>query len=154
MLLEIIGDPRFPEGTAWKRHRFEPNQVIVREGERGNSLFFIEAGEVRVSGRVELEAHRLVQPGICDLGKGDIFGELCLYHSSTRTASVITISAASVLELDGQRLSIYLDAHPVQGYLFLKTLFETLSARLGRANKRVENLFAWGLKVHGIEENL
>lgn len=154
LVREIIDDPHFPEGTAWYRHDFEPNQVVIREGEQGHSLYFIERGELRVTGRVELEHHRHVQPGICDLRHGDVFGEICLYEPRPRTATVTALTEASVLELDGDRLGVYLDAHPVQGYLFLRELFEMLAGRLSRANQRVENLFAWGLKAHGIEKYL
>ncbi len=47
-----------------------------------------------------------------------------------------------------------LERHPDVGYAFLKTLFYVLSERLGKANQRVEHLFAWGLKVHGIDKHL
>jgi len=67
-LKEIMADPQFSEGTAWWRHRFEPNEVVIREGDEGHSLFFIEEGELRVTGRVELEEQRRIQPGICDIG--------------------------------------------------------------------------------------
>lgn len=153
-LADIIGDPRFAEGVAWRRHAVVANQVIVREGDVGRSLFLVENGLLRVTGSVELDQHRRVQPGICDLEKGDVFGEVCLYQPHNRSATVTAIFDGSVLEIDGERLSIYLDEHPIQGYLFLKEMFNTLIGRLGRANQRVENLFAWGLKAHGIQQHL
>ncbi len=151
---DIICDRRFTEGVAWKRHHVRANEIILREGEKGRSLYFIEEGSLRVTGRVELDNHRRVGPGICDLKKGDIFGELCLYQVHNRSATVTAITDGYVLELDGERLSVYLDEHPIQGYLFLKELFNTLIDRLGRADQRVENLLAWGFKVHGIEKYL
>jgi len=153
-LKEVIADPQFPQGVAWQRHHFKQDEVVIREGDEGRSLFLIEEGELRVSGRVKLEQERRIQPGICDIQTGDIFGEICLYETHMRTATVTAISTSTVLELDGARLSIYLDAHPVQGYLFLKELFATVAGRLNQANRRVENLFAWGLKAHGIEKFL
>jgi CRP-like cAMP-binding protein len=153
-LEDIIGNPRFSEGVAWKRHHVRANETIVREGELGRSLYFIEDGTLRVTGSVELDEHRRVQPGICDLTKGEIFGEICLYQTHNRSATVAAVTDGCVLEIDGERLSIYLDEHPVQGYLFLKDVFNTMIDRLGRANQRVENLFAWGLRAHGIQEYL
>jgi len=154
LLEEIIGDPAFPEGEAWRRHRLQPNQVIVREGEPGRSLFLVEAGELRVTGRVRLEGARHVQPGICDLRVGDVFGELSLFDSGPRTATVTAIGEARVVELDGARLNRFLDEHPDLGYRLLRSLYETLAARLRRTDRQLEGLIAWGLRAHGIEEHL
>lgn len=150
----IVDDPQFTEGLAWVRRRFQANETIVKAGEMGNSLFFIEDGKLRVSVHVELEERRKVQPGVSDLEQGAIFGETCLYESHVRTASVIAISDGSLLELDGKMLSAYLDEHPVQGYLFFKRLFEIIFDRLNRGNRTIESLLAWGLKAHGIDTHL
>ncbi|MDD5578046.1 MAG: cyclic nucleotide-binding domain-containing protein [Methylobacter sp.] len=151
---DMLIDPEFPEGIAWNRRRFHANEVIVKEGEVGKSLFLIEEGLLRVTIHVELKEQRNVKPGIRDLEKGDIFGEVCLYKSQVRNASVNAVTAGCLLEIDGERLGIYLDAHPVQGYLFYKGLFEILVERVNLGNHRIEYLLAWGLKAHGIEKHL
>jgi len=154
VLSEIVSHPEFPEGDAWVRHPLKANEVIVSEGDQGGSLFFIEMGELRVTGRVELEEDRRVQPGICDLAAGDVFGELSLFGNRTRTANVAAITDAVVVELDGEKLGRFLDRHPDLGYRLLKELFETLAGRLSRTNRQMENLFAWGLRAHGIPKYL
>jgi CRP-like cAMP-binding protein len=154
ILREIIRSPQFPENGAWVRRTFGPNEAIINEGEMGSSLFLIESGSVRVTGRVDLENQHSVKPGICDLDAGSLFGEICLYQPHPRSASVVSITDVELIEVDGQRLAIFLDAHPVEGYLLLKELFIALGERLDLANHRVEKLFAWGLKAHGIEEHL
>ena len=154
LLDRITRDAGFPEGSAWWRYRFEPNEVIVREGEQGASLYVVKQGRLRVTGRVELEQKRYVQPGICDLQEGDLFGEHCLFEPGHRSASVVGLTQGELLEIDGIRLGGYLDLHPDLGYVLLKRMFVTSSRRLGRANQRVEHLFAWGLKAHGIDQYL
>jgi len=151
---EILENPQFEEGIAWKRRDFKANEEIVKQGELGETLFVIEEGMLRVTGNVELDEKKNMQTGICDLEKGCIFGETCLYESSPRMATVIAVTDGRVIEVDGLRLSVFLDAHPVLGYLFYKNLFESSIARLNKANKRVEHLMAWGLKVHDIEKYL
>jgi CRP/FNR family cyclic AMP-dependent transcriptional regulator len=151
---EMLNDAKFPEGIAWNRRRFHANEIIVKEGEIGKTLFIIEEGILRVTIQVDLGEHRNIQPGISDLVKDDIFGEVCLCHSQVRNASVTAVTDGSVLEIDGNRLSIHLDAHPIQGYLFYKSLFEILIERMNCSNRRIEYLLAWGLKVHGIEKHL
>jgi len=154
ILHEILADPQFKEGVAWKRRNFKTNENIVRQGELGGSLFVIEEGELRVTGNVKLDKKKNMQPGICDLEKGSIFGETCLYESSPRMATVIAVTDGCVIEVNGFSLTVFLDAHPVLGYLFYKHLFESYATRLNKANQRVEHLMAWGLKIHDIEKYL
>lgn len=154
VLKDILADPHFPERSAWKRYSFEANQLIFNEGDLGGTLFYIEQGKLRVFGNVELETHKLVHTGIWELIAGDIFGEIALHKTQYRTATVKAYEAGQLVEINGEKLSIYLDEHPSIGYLFYKELFEILTARLSRANHRVNELFAWGLKVHEIDQHL
>jgi len=150
----ILVDPSFVKGTAWNRYTFQANEIIIKEGETGTSLFFVESGKLRVSGKIEIQKNRHIQPGIWELKAGDIFGETCLFEVSERLASVEGINAGSVIEINGEELSQYLSENPDQGYLFLKEVFNSLIKRLKKANHRVEELFAWGLKAHDIEKEL
>ena len=154
ILKEILQNPQFVKDVAWKQRYFNANEVIVKQGEFGKALFYIEEGVLRVTGNVELDEHRNIQPGFCDLEKGSIFGETCLYESNRRVATINAVTDGSMLEFDGLRLSIFLDAHPVLGYLFYKNIFEVFVTRLNKANQRVEHLMAWGLKVHEIDKYL
>jgi CRP/FNR family cyclic AMP-dependent transcriptional regulator len=151
---DIVQDPEFPEGTAWRRRSFQANDNILQEGSEGRSLFLIESGSVRVTARVVLEEDRRVQPGICDLQAGELFGELGLFENQPRSASVMAVTDTQLIEIDGEQLSRYLDAHPEIGYRVLKSLFAIVIARLSSANRRIEYLMGWGLKAHGIEKHL
>ena len=147
LIKEIVNDPKFTQGLAWKRWHFRADDVIVKEGDVAKSLFFIEDGQLRVSVHVELEERRNMKTGVGDLEKGDIFGDTCLHESSVRTASVIAITDGCLLEINGEKLNEYLDAHPIKGYAFYKKLFEILFKRLNNGNRRIEYLLAWGLKA-------
>lgn len=147
LIREIVNDPKFVQGDAWKRWRFRANEIIVKEGDVAKSLFLIEDGQLRVSVHVELEERQNVKTGVGDLIKGDIFGDTCLHESSVRTASVIATTDGCLLEINGKRLSQYLDSHPIKGYAFYKKLFEVLFRRLDNGNRRIEYLLAWGLKA-------
>ena len=109
---------------------------------------------LRVTGRVDLGKNKHIQPGIGELKAGALFGESCLHMSLPRIATVTAITEVSLLEINGERLSVYLDANPVQGYLFYKYLFETLIGRLNSTIHTVETLLAWGLKAHEIDQYL
>ena len=109
---------------------------------------------VRVLGEAEFEGNVRVTPGLCDLKAGAIFGDICLYEARPRTASVIALTDICILEIRSDMLSVYLDDHPIQGYLFLKGLFEIMTIRLELANDRVDKLLAWGIKAHDINKYL
>ena len=150
----IINDPDFPEDIAWKSRRFHANEIIVHKGEVGKSFFFIEEGKLRVTVHVELEERRNIQAGISDLEEGNFFGEISLFESRIRTASVTALTDGRLLEFDGEMLSAYFDKNPIQGYLFFKHLFETLIIRMTSGIHKIESLMAWGLKAHGISKHL
>lgn len=152
LVKEIIDDQKFTKGVAWNRRQFYSNEVVVKEGDVGKSLFYVESGKLRVSMLVELEDSKSLETGIAEVGKGDIFGDTCLYKSGVRIASVITMTDCCLLEINGEKLSSYLDAHPIKGYLFYKELFKILFKRLNRGNRRIEYLLAWGHKARSSSE--
>ena len=154
ILKEIIQSPGFVQDDAWKQRDFKSNEMIVEQGELAKSLFFIQQGVLRVTGNVELDEQKNIHPGFCDLQTGSIFGETCLYEESHRMATIIAVTDGCVIEIDGKKLNVFLDAHPVLGYHFYKQVFEISVSRLNKANQRVEHLMAWGLKVHEIDKYL
>jgi CPA1 family monovalent cation:H+ antiporter len=79
-----------------------PDEVIIREGERGRSMFFIASGAVEV-----------VLPGQrVRLGSGDFFGEMALLARAPRTADVVSLGYGRVLELARADFRRFLRNHP------------------------------------------
>lgn len=152
--LDIIQDPSFREGKAWHSRQFQANESLVRQGVQERSLYLIQKGTVRVTRRIEIEEKGHIQPGFCDLNAGDLFGELSLFSQHPRSASVVAVTDGELIEIDCEQLSNYLDSHPDTGYRLLKELFESHALRLSKANQRIENLFAWGLKAYQISDHL
>ena len=150
----ILLDPIFLELGIAERKTYDRGTTIVFEGSDERGLYVLLKGSARVSERVELENQRHIQPGLCDLQKGDVFGELSLFEEAPRSASVIALEACELLLFDAKRLVDYFDQHPDQGYLVLRDLLQILSSRLRQTDKRLGSLFAWGLKVHEIDHHL
>jgi len=153
-MLVVLRDQALVAAGIAKHNTYAVNDSIVSEGMDDRRLYLIQKGSVRVSGRVTLPDGRHIQPGLCDLGPGEIFGELSLFEAGSRSASVIALEDVEVLEFDALALENYLDQHPEQGYVVLKTLLKIVSARLRQTDRRWEQLFAWGLKEHGIDQHL
>jgi CRP-like cAMP-binding protein len=153
-LLEILRSPDLVDRGIAADRTYAANDVVVAEGDEDPRKFLIEEGTVRVTGRVTLEAGRHIQPGLSDLGPGEVFGELMLFEGGARSATVTAIAPTRLREFDAVRLADWFDAHPEQGYVVLKSLFTILTVRLRKADQRLANLFAWGLKMHGIDKHL
>ena len=80
----ILRDPRFIKAGIAMHRLYDGGVSIIEEESGERELYLIESGCVRIHERIELEAQRHIQPGICDLGAGEVFGELSLYESGPR----------------------------------------------------------------------
>jgi len=82
-----------------------PGDIIIGQGEQGDSLYIVVKGRVRVSHTVEEEAQVLA-----DLVVGDFFGEMALLGDQVRRATVtaqhtstlLRLTAQGVMEISGQ----------------------------------------------------
>jgi CRP-like cAMP-binding protein len=151
---ELLARPDFQRAVDWRRRPFAAGEVIVQEGQLDRSLILIEEGSADVFCDVWLEDHRHIRPGIWVLGPGDLFGELVLFDQQPRAASVVARSPGRVVAIDADSLQAFLDDRPDVGYRLLKELFTLLTERLRRANQRLESVFAWGLRAHGIDRHI
>lgn len=86
---------------ALKLRRVAPGQVVLAEGEPGQSFFVIARGEVRVT-------KQLAQGGqtvLATLHEGAIFGEMALVSAAPRSATVTAVTDADLLEFDREALA-------------------------------------------------
>lgn len=66
---------------------FGADQVIIRQGDKGDAMYILESGEVEVVDEETLDDNK--QPRLlCKLGPQSYFGELGLINSDTRAATV------------------------------------------------------------------
>jgi hypothetical protein len=81
---------------ALRFRAFNPGDVIVGDGEPGDSLFVISSG--RVKAFVKGAGGRYARAR--ELGEGEFFGEIALLHGRPRTATVTAAAPCELLELD------------------------------------------------------
>jgi CRP-like cAMP-binding protein len=74
---------------------YKNGEVIVRQGEVGDCMYVIQEGHVEVFQERNGEKTKLAE-----LGRGDIFGEIALFESYIRSATVRALGQARVLTID------------------------------------------------------
>jgi len=104
--------------------RYNPSQVIVREGDVDTTFFILLSGTVRV-----YKNTRKIE----DLGKGSVFGEMGAFTRSARTAHVIAREVCIVLKLD---LKVLERESAELKLKFYQVFIETLVKRLEKTTKR------------------
>lgn len=91
--------------AAAVRHVFAADEIVIRAGDAGSSMFVVHNGRVQVQ---ISEKGKSVPVAI--LNEGDFFGEMALFTGEPRAASVVAIEETEVLEI---------------GHAAMKHLFET-----------------------------
>ena len=86
---------------------FERGDVILREGQPGNSMYMLTAGSVRAFVRKDGK-----QVKVGDLEEGAFFGEISLLTGKPRSATVAALSHCELLELDRITLDSIAASHP------------------------------------------
>ena len=85
--------------------RMADGQLVIRQGEPGESFFFVATGEVRVFASDGLgREHELAR-----LHENAIFGEMALISAQPRSASVQVVGEADLLEVTRESLATVAD---------------------------------------------
>jgi len=90
-----------------KRRTYSPGDIIVHEGEHGDSLYIIRRGGAAVETRVKGLVVRLAE-----LGERDFFGEVSFLTGRPRTADIVATMPTEVLELSGDGLRSIVGMYP------------------------------------------
>ena len=100
-------------------------EVIFHKGDEAESMFFIESGEIEVA----------LQRNPIRMKKGEFFGEVALVFHRQRTATVVALTPAELLELDAQDLHRLFKNRPQ-----LRTrILEEAERRLARTGANVQD---------------
>ena len=80
---------------------YKPKQAVFSQGERADSVFYIQAGKVRLS----VLSKQGKEATIALLGNGDFLGEGCLASDQPiRLASATAITDCAILRIDKKRI--------------------------------------------------
>ncbi len=104
----LSGEERLTLAAGCRSRIFAAGENVVRQGEPGHSLFFIESGRVGVF--VDQPGRARVSVG--ELGPGQFFGERSLLTGEGRSATITALGDAMVMELDKASFASVLQAKP------------------------------------------
>ena len=101
--------------------RYRQGETIIREGDPGHEMYFIESGRVRVVRGSGPKALLLAE-----LGAGDLFGEMALLTGSPRSATVSTLSEVNLWSLSQADFEELVTAYPNLALALSRLLSERL----------------------------
>ncbi len=88
--------------------RYRRDEEIVREGDPGNSMFFVAAGALNVLKR---DAADQPQP-VAVIKKGDFFGEYSLLGDEPRSSTVVAAGDVRLYCIEKSALAFLVDTNP------------------------------------------
>jgi len=101
--------------------RFHDKQVLIREGEIQQKIYWVISGEVYVTQKVG-EKYRVMTT----LGRGELIGEMSFFDKSVRSATVIAKGNVETLEFSTENFADIYAASP----LWSRRLMVSLAKRI------------------------
>lgn len=120
--------------TFSTEERFREGSMIFREGEKGDKLYIVLDGRIRISKFI---------PGVGEealtvLDRGDFFGEMALIDDKARSADAKAHEGdATVLSIERATLNEILSMDPHASLQFLNLLCRMISRRLREINDKI-----------------
>lgn len=105
--------------------------VIVKQGDPGDSMYFILEGELRV--RINVMGKETI---LTTLGVGEFFGDISLFDQGPRSADVVANTDSIVMKISAAGFDALAKEAPEIATPFLRALGRTLTARIRADNKR------------------
>jgi len=96
---------------------YQHGDIIVRQGEVGNSMYVIQDGYVEVVKETESQE---VQLAI--LGKDDFFGEMAIFEKEVRGATVRALGTSRILTIDSKNLLRRIHEDPSLAYRLVQVM--------------------------------
>ncbi|HAR45609.1 MAG: hypothetical protein A2X56_13435 [Nitrospirae bacterium GWC2_57_13] len=111
--------------------KFPAGTTLFNEGDRGEEMFIIQAGKVKISKKI-----RGVEKTLATLDKGEFFGEMAILNDKPRSASAETLEESEMLVIDRKTFEDMLRGNVEIAIRFIKRIAE----RLRETDEQMESL--------------
>ena len=126
-----------------KHRTWKAKEVILREGEPGQTVYILISGTVQVSKKLALgSTGEEVEKSLVHLDAQEpvVFGEASLLENSVRSATVTAAKPCEAYEIDRADFIKLCEADPVLGCRAMRNLGQVLDSRLRKTNQDVVKL--------------
>ncbi|MBI3976729.1 MAG: cyclic nucleotide-binding domain-containing protein [Chloroflexi bacterium] len=127
-----------------RRQHVPAGAVILREGDRTDSLYILVGGSVEVTKRLGLatvdRANEPKEKTLVHLTAPQCFGEMGLLEKAERSATITAERECELLEITRADFERLVDADPLLGYRMVCNIAKILAFRLRRTDRDVLNL--------------
>jgi len=118
---------------------YAADELIIREGGPGESMFVVLSGEVVVFRDAQGKRIEFTRMGV-----GESFGELALMDDGPRSASVAAVGPTRVLRITQDVVAVLAGVRPAAAIHLLRAIGKSLVARLRLGNQRYLDIVLGG----------
>ena len=143
LTLSELLSPVFPEPKyipvlmkILKREVADKGEAIFRQGDKSDSMYFVESGKLDVE--LELEGGKILR--LKKVGPGAVFGEMGIYTLAPRSATIRATEKCVLYKMTTEKLDAVEKRAPVLVTAINRFLINMLSERLSDANTKVRDL--------------
>ena len=143
-LFSVLGDQELEDvAESAVEIRAEAGETLFRQGDRGEHLFLIVSGSIRLSSTTDRE----LEHPIALQGPASSFGEMAFLDGEPRCATAVAARPTDLLRIGRDELDEVLDRHSGARERFLLAGVRLLSSRLRAANERFWSLAGRSLRA-------
>jgi CRP/FNR family cyclic AMP-dependent transcriptional regulator len=131
-ILATMTDPQLERFAQFLEVEKVPQwAVIVKQGDCGDSMYFILEGELRV--RINIAGRESI---LATMSAGEFFGDISLFDRGPRSADVVANTDSLLAKITSDSLDELAREAPELATPFLRAIGKTLTARIRADNKR------------------
>jgi CRP/FNR family cyclic AMP-dependent transcriptional regulator len=102
--------------------KYKKNQVVFKQGDPADAVFYIQTGKVKVS----VVSDRGKEAVVSILGRNDFFGEGCLSGQPLRIATVDAMAESVVVRIQKEKMVQLLHKEPLFSEMFVSHLLNRI----------------------------
>ncbi len=121
--------------------RYETDQIIFKQGDKADYLFFVVDGKVSI--QFDPEDGPVLT--VSEVNQGGVFGWSSALGSASYTSAAVCTECGHFIRMDGEELKNLCQEHPETGILILNRLASVIAQRLRGTHEQVVALLHRGL---------